>query len=86
MCVEVDRDDGRGSGPEEGDGSLARGCGSRSHLLGHLADPRGGAVAQVRTSRVPHDLIRQALERSDAWEKKQRRGSHGEIITLGVGN
>lgn len=67
MCVEVDRDDGGGSGAKDGDRTMARGYGSRSHLLGHLVDPRGGAVTQVRTPRVPHDLLRQALERSDAW-------------------
>ena len=59
------------AGAEEGDGPLVRGYGSGSHLLGHLVDPRGGAVAQVRTPRVPRDLLRQALERSDAWRRAE---------------
>lgn len=80
MCVEVDREDGQGSGAEEGDRPMARGCGSRSHLLGHLVDPRGGAVTQVRPPRIPHDLVRQALERSDSW----RRGQGEETEDGGV--
>lgn len=62
MCVEVDREDGWGSGAEKGDRPMARVYCFRSHLLGHLVDPWGGAVAQVRTPRVPHDMLRQALE------------------------
>lgn len=61
---------------------------SGSHLLGHLVDPRGGAVTQVRTPRVPHDLLRQALERSDACrgaqgrERRGGRGHNGGIISV----
>lgn len=62
MCVEVDREDGRGSGAQERDRPMAREFDSRSHLLGYLVDPGGGAVTKVRTPWVPHDLIRQALE------------------------
>lgn len=69
MYAEVDREDGRGSGAEEEDRPMAMGSGSRSHLLGHLVDPWGGAVTQVRTPRVPRDLLSQALERSDAWRR-----------------
>ncbi len=69
MCVEVDREDGWGSGAEERDRPMAGGYSSRSHLLGHLVDPRGGAVTQVRTPRVPRGLLRQTLERSDAWRR-----------------
>lgn len=85
MYVEVDREDGRGSGAEERDGPMTGGYGSRSHLLGHLVDPRGGAVTQVRTPRVPHDLLRQALERSDAWraqEEEAEKGGNREIISI----
>lgn len=67
MCVKVAIKEDGGSGAEEGDRTMARGYRSRSHLLGHLVDPRGSAVTQVRTPRVPHDLLRQALERSDTW-------------------
>lgn len=66
ICVDVDREDGQGSGAKEGGGPAVRRHSSGSHLLGHLVDPWGGAVTQVRTPRVPHDLLRQALERSDA--------------------
>lgn len=51
-------------------------CRSRSHLLGHLVDPRGGAVTEVRTPRVPHDLICQALERSDACREEGGWGGY----------
>lgn len=81
MCVEVDREDGRGSGAEEGDRPMARGYGSRSHLLSHLVDPRGGAVTQVRTPRIPRDLLRQALERSDAWRRAEgEETEEGEVM------
>ena len=69
--MEVDREDGWGSGAEERDRPIARGYGSRSHLLGHLVDPRGGAVTQVRTPWVPHDLLLQALERSYACRRAE---------------
>lgn len=72
-----------GSGAEEGDRPVARGYGSGSHLLGHLVDPRGGAVAQVRTPRVPRGLLRQALERSDAWrraESEEKKQDEGEVM------
>lgn len=61
----MDREAVGGRGVGERDGPVARGSGSGSHLLGDLADPRGGAVTQVRTPRVPHDPLRQALEGSD---------------------
>lgn len=81
MCVQVDREDGRGSGAEEWDRPMTRGYSSRSHLLGHLVDPRGGTVTQVRTPRVPRDLLRQALERSDAWRRAERgETEEGEVI------
>lgn len=51
---------GRGRGQ-----ALGYFCGYRSHLLGHLVDPGGGAVTQVGTPWVPHDLLGQAPERSD---------------------
>lgn len=67
-------------GAKEGDRPLAMGYGFRSHLLGHLVDPWGGAVTQVRTPWVPHDLLRQALERSDAWrEAEGEETEEGEI-------
>lgn len=88
--MEVDREDGGGNGAKEGDRPMAKGYGCRSHLLGHLVNPRGGAVTQVRTPWVPHDLLRQALERSDAWrraegEDKGGGASNGEIISVSIG-
>lgn len=71
MSVTVHREDSRGSGAKKEDRPMARVCGCRSHLLGHLVDPWGGAVAQVRTPQVPHDMLRQALERSNAWRQAQ---------------
>lgn len=71
-------------GAKEGDRPAAMGCGSRSHLLGHLVDPRGGAVTQVRTPRVPHDLLRQALERSDACRGAEAEGRRGGGYNGGI--
>lgn len=59
-------------GQRTGDGPSAEVHGSRSHLLGHLVDPRGGAVTQVGTPRVPHDLLDHAVERSNAWRHLDR--------------
>lgn len=71
-------------GAKEGDRPAATGCTSRSHLLGHLVDPRGGAVTQVRTPRVPHDLLRQALERSDACRGAQGGEGRGGRQSGGI--
>lgn len=45
MRVQLNRDDGQGTGAQKEDRPMAGLEGARSHLLGHLVDPRGRAVA-----------------------------------------
>ena len=56
----------------------------RFHLLGHLVDPGGGAVTEVRPPRVPHDWPCQALEGGDAC-RHRKGGREGESFREGEG-